>query len=64
MTHDPNATNDWELIHTLIAEANELDSITTKISDILYDGSNLTREDILRLLADKEANQNKDIEAQ
>jgi len=61
MTHDPNAANDWELIHTLIAEANELDAITTKISDILYDGSNLTREDILQLLTAKEANLMKDI---
>ncbi|MCS7019083.1 MAG: GAF domain-containing protein [Cytophagales bacterium] len=54
MTHDPNATNDWELIDRLIKEANELDVITTKISDILYDGSNLTREDIQRLLDAKE----------
>lgn len=55
MTHDPNATNDWELIRILIAEANELDAITSKISDILYDGSNLTREDILRMLENKES---------
>ncbi|WP_250631935.1 GAF domain-containing protein [Rhodoflexus caldus] len=61
MTHDPNATNDWELIRILIAEANELDAITTKISDILYDGSNLTREDILRMLENKES-ASKDIE--
>ncbi|WP_448518914.1 GAF domain-containing protein [Rhodoflexus sp.] len=54
MTHDPNASNDRELIEILIREANELDMITTKISDILHDGSNLTREDILRLLAAKE----------
>lgn len=64
MTHDPNAMNDWELIYTLIAEANELDNITTKISDILYDGSNLTREDILRLLNAKEVKQIKDVEVQ
>jgi GAF domain-containing protein len=63
MTHDPNATNDWELIRILIAEANELDAITTKISDILYDGSNLTREDILRMLENKES-ASKDIEVE
>ncbi len=55
MTHDPNATNDRELIRILIAEANQLDAITTKISDILYDGSNLTREDMLCMLANKES---------
>ncbi|MCS6968453.1 MAG: GAF domain-containing protein [Cytophagales bacterium] len=58
MTHDPNAANDWELIHLLIKEANELDAITTKISDILYDGTNLTREDIQKMLAEKAATSN------
>lgn len=58
MTHDPNAANDWELIHLLIKEANELDAITTKISDILYDGTNLTREDIQKILAEKAATSN------
>lgn len=53
MTCDPNETKNNELIDTLIREANELDIITTKISDILYDGNNLTREDIQRVLANK-----------
>lgn len=52
MTHDPQAVHDKELIEKLIAEADELNAISTKMSDILYDEGNLVREDILRILTE------------
>jgi GAF domain-containing protein len=37
---------DESLVKALIQSSNELDSIIRKISDLLYDGNNLSREDI------------------
>lgn len=37
---------DTSLVNALIQSSNELDSIIRKISDLLYDGNNLSREDI------------------
>jgi hypothetical protein len=37
---------DLSLVNALIQSSNELDSIIRKISDLLYDGNNLSREDV------------------
>lgn len=46
---------DQKLLTDLINSSNELDSIVKKISEILYDGNNLKREDI-RIILDKNFN--------
>jgi len=40
------SAQDQSLVNALIQSSNELDSIIRKISDLLYDGNNLSREDI------------------
>ena len=39
-----------KLIESLIVATSELDQIIRRISDILYDGNNLTREDIQEII--------------
>ncbi len=41
-----NSARDKQLLDALIISSNELDLIIRKISDVLYDGNNLSREDI------------------
>ncbi|MGN6647507.1 MAG: hypothetical protein ACTHJT_13380, partial [Cytophaga sp.] len=48
-----------KLLTDLINSSNELDSIVKKISEILYDGNNLKREDI-RIILDKNFNTSSD----
>jgi K+-sensing histidine kinase KdpD len=45
-SQEASPMHDQELIQALIHSSNELDSIIRKISDLLYDGNNLSREDI------------------
>ena len=41
---------DQQLVEALIYSSNELDVIIRKISDVLYDGNNLSREDIQTII--------------
>ena len=41
---------DQQLVEALIYSSNELDVIIRKISDVLYDGNNLSREDIQAII--------------
>lgn len=46
ISKEVSTTNDKKLIEALVASGNELDAIIRKISDVLYEGNDLTREDV------------------
>lgn len=50
LSTESNAIQDKDLLKGLIHASNELDVIIRKISDILYDGNNLSREDIQAII--------------
>ncbi len=55
LTKEATSIKDSHLLDALLTSTNEMDAIIRKISDILYDGNNLTREDI-KTLIDKNLN--------
>jgi hypothetical protein len=57
LTKEATSIKDSQLLDALVTSTNEMDSIIRKISDILYDGNNLTREDIKSII---DRNLNKD----
>lgn len=50
LTKEATSIKDSQLLDALVNSTNEMDSIIRKISDILYDGNNLTREDIKSII--------------
>jgi len=50
ISHEVTIPEDQKIIQELIVSSNELDAIIKKISEILYDGNNLKREDIRTIL--------------
>lgn len=46
IVHEVTSTNEKELLDALLHSTNEMDTIIRKISEVLYDGNNLTRDDI------------------
>ncbi len=50
LTKEATSIKDQELLNALMASTNEMDAIIRRISDILYDGTNLTREDIKAII--------------
>jgi cell division protein FtsL len=53
LTKEATSVKDAQLINALLNSTNELDQIIRKISDILYDGNNLSREDIRHIIEKK-----------
>lgn len=53
ISKEATSIKDKELISNLLGSAKELDEIVKNISDILYDGNNLTRDDILAMIEKK-----------
>lgn len=56
LTREATSVKDTQLIEALYTSSKEMDIIIRKISDILYDGNNLTREDI-KTIIDRNLNQ-------
>jgi len=56
LTRETTSVKDTQLIEALYASSKEMDIIIKKISDILYDGKTLTREDI-KTIIDRNLNQ-------
>lgn len=54
---ESTSVKDKQLLNALIHSSDELDAIIRKISDILYDGNNLSREDI-QVIIDRTMNKN------
>ena len=50
LSKEATSIHDSQILEALITSTNEMDSIIRKISDILYDGNNLTREDIREII--------------
>jgi signal transduction histidine kinase len=50
LTREATSVKDTQLIEALYTSSKEMDIIIKKISDILYDGNNLTREDIKTII--------------
>lgn len=50
IARDIRSVEDAKLIEALLTSSNELDSIIRRISDVLYDGKNMTREDIKSMI--------------
>jgi signal transduction histidine kinase len=55
LTREDTSVKDAQLIEALHTSSKEMDVIIRKISDILYDGNNLTREDI-KVIIDRNLN--------
>lgn len=53
ISKEATSIKDKELISNLLGSTKELDQIVKNISDILYDGNNLTRDDILAMIGKK-----------
>lgn len=53
ISKEATSIKDKELISNLLSSAEELDQIVKNISDILFDGNNLTRDDILAMIGKK-----------
>ncbi len=48
---DVDSAKEKQLVDALLQSTNEMDSIIRKISEVLYEGNNLTREDIQKIIA-------------
>jgi hypothetical protein len=57
LTNEAVSINDSQVLDALIRSTNELDSIITKITEILYTGNNINRDDIKSII---DRNLNKD----
>lgn len=53
LSKEATSIKDKELISNLLSSSEELDQIVKNITDILYDGNNLTRDDILSMIGEK-----------
>ena len=53
LSKEATSIKDKEIISNLLSSTEELDQIVKNISDILFDGNNLTREDILAMIGKK-----------
>ena len=58
LTKEATSIKDSQLLNALLKSTNELDEIIRKISDILYDANNLTREDIKSIIDRKFSDKN------